>query len=59
MSKIAIGIHAGHNSSVALVKDGILDAAIQEERLTKVKNQGGLPELSLSELFTNNNAARL
>ena len=43
-----IGIHEGHNSSVARVLDGRLCFAIQEERLTRVKNQGGLPVQSLA-----------
>jgi carbamoyltransferase len=45
-----IGIHNGHNSSVALVRDGDLEWAVQEERLTRVKNQGGLPEKALRAL---------
>ena len=48
--KQIIGIHNGHNSSVALVRDGILEWAVQEERLTRVKNQGGLPEKALRAL---------
>lgn len=46
-----IGIHNGHNSSVALVRDGILDWAVQEERFTRIKNQGGLPEKALQALY--------
>ena len=38
-----IGIHDGHNASVAVVRDGRLELALQEERLTRVKNQGDLP----------------
>lgn len=45
-----IGIHAGHNASLARVVDGRLCFAIQEERLTRVKNQGGLPVESLGML---------
>jgi carbamoyltransferase len=48
--KQVIGIHNGHNSSVALVRDGILDWAVQEERFTRIKNQGGLPENALRVL---------
>lgn len=48
---VVIGIHSGHNSSVALIKNGNLDFAIQEERLTRIKNQGGLPACSLSNAF--------
>jgi len=45
-----IGIHEGHNSSIAKIVNGRLCFAVQEERLTRVKNQGGLPEKSLSLL---------
>ncbi len=38
-----IGIHDGHNASAAIVRDGRLEFALQEERLTRVKNQGDLP----------------
>ncbi|MFQ5788461.1 MAG: carbamoyltransferase N-terminal domain-containing protein, partial [Thermodesulfobacteriota bacterium] len=51
MNKSVIGIHAGHNSSVALVENGSLVSAIQEERLTRLKNQGGLPKRGLCEIL--------
>jgi len=38
-----MGIHDGHNASVALVRDGKIELALQEERLTRVKNQGDAP----------------
>ena len=38
-----LGIHDGHNASVALLRDGRLELALQEERLTRVKNQGDAP----------------
>jgi carbamoyltransferase len=41
------GIHLGHNAAAALVEDGKLLFAMQEERLSRVKNQGGLPILTL------------
>jgi carbamoyltransferase len=41
------GIHLGHNAAAALVEDGKLLFAMQEERLSRVKNQGGLPVLTL------------
>src|SRR5262245_10622275 len=41
------GIHLGHNAAAALVEDGRLVFAMQEERLSRVKNQGGLPVLTL------------
>jgi carbamoyltransferase len=44
------GIHLGHNAAAALVEDGKLLFAMQEERLSRVKNQGGLPVLTLDYL---------
>ncbi len=38
-----IGIHDGHNASAALVRNGRLELALQEERLSRVKNQGDAP----------------
>ncbi len=39
-----LGIHDGHNSSVCLVEEGRILYAVQEERFTYIKNQGGFPE---------------
>jgi carbamoyltransferase len=38
-----LGIHDGHNASAALIRDGCLVLALQEERLTRVRNQGDAP----------------
>ena len=38
-----LGIHDGHNASVCLLNDGIIELAEQEERFTYEKNQGGMP----------------
>ncbi|MGA3187355.1 MAG: carbamoyltransferase C-terminal domain-containing protein [Bryobacteraceae bacterium] len=38
-----LGIHDGHNASVAVVRDGRIELALQEERLTRIKNQGDAP----------------
>ena len=50
MTNGVIGIHNGHNSAAAFVENGCLVFALQEERLTRVKNQGGLPKWALGEL---------
>jgi carbamoyltransferase len=50
MCKRVVGVHNGHNSSAAVVQDGQLAFALQEERLTRVKNQGGLPKLTLQRI---------
>ena len=38
-----MGVHDGHNASVALLRDGVLEFALQEERLSRIKNQGDAP----------------
>jgi carbamoyltransferase len=38
-----IGIHDGHNATAALVRDGKVELILQEERFTRVKNQGDAP----------------
>ncbi len=40
---VFVGIHDGHNASVAVVRDGRVELALQEERLTRIKNQGDAP----------------
>src|SRR5262245_37877958 len=52
------GIHLGHNAAAALVQDGRLVFAMQEERFSRVKNQGGLPVLTLDYIsgLANSNA---
>ena len=41
-----LGIYDGHNASAAVFRDGRIHTAIQEERLTGVKNYFGPPEES-------------
>jgi carbamoyltransferase len=52
-----IGIHDGHNASVALVRHGRLEFALQEERITRVKNQGDLPANALTAALAQLNGA--
>lgn len=40
-----------HEAGTTIVKDGKIIAAINEERLTRVKNQDGFPEKSLKTVF--------
>ena len=49
-----LGIHDGHGASVALLEDGRLVSAIQEELLTRVKSQGGLPAFAIEEVLEQN-----
>jgi carbamoyltransferase len=46
-----IGIHDGHNSSVALFDDNSIVYALSEERLTRIKNKGGIPINALRRLL--------
>ena len=47
-----LGIHDGHNASVCLVEDGVINFAIQEERLVNEKNKSGFPSKSIERLFS-------
>lgn len=38
--RTVLGIHLGHHSSCAVVKDGKIAAALQQERMTRVKHDG-------------------
>ncbi len=42
-----LGINTGLNSSVVLMKDNKVVFGVQEERLSKIKNQPGFPSLAL------------
>ena len=44
---IILGINDGHQSSAALCIDGVLIAAIAEERFTRRKNEHGYPKNSI------------
>ncbi len=48
---IILGIHDGHNAGAALVKNGSVVAAMQEERLDNVKNSSGTPIKAIKEIF--------
>lgn len=42
-----LGIHDGHDASAALMKDGAIVAAVQEERFTGLKGDYGYPKKSI------------
>jgi carbamoyltransferase len=42
-----IGIHDGHTAAAALLRDGRVVAAVQEERFTRIKNWAGFPAQSV------------
>lgn len=50
-----IGIVDGHSASVALVEDGELVFALQEERPTREKNRGGFPSNAFELLLRRSN----
>lgn len=50
-SVIILGIHDGHNAGAALIKDGEVLAAINEERLNNIKNYSGVPALAMKKVF--------
>src|SRR3974390_3297609 len=49
ISESVLGVHDGHNAAVALVRDGRVEIALQEERLTRIKNQGDIPSGAIRE----------
>lgn len=38
-----LGVHDGHNASAVLLVDGVVTSAVQEERLSRIKNHTGFP----------------
>jgi carbamoyltransferase len=50
--KTILGLHDGHNAAAALLERGRVVAAVQEERLTRTKNQGGIPRCAISDLLS-------
>ncbi len=49
-----IGIHDGHNASVALYRKGELSYALQEERISREKNASGFPVKAFYKLLEDN-----
>lgn len=48
-----LGINTGLGASICLLKDGKVEFAIEDERITKKKNFGGFPSASLNYLKKN------
>ncbi len=46
-----LGIHIGHESSAALIKNGNIIGAIQEERFDRIKNSSNFPTNSINFLL--------
>ena len=52
-----LGLCTMGNSSAALLKDGKVIAAVEEERLSRVKNDSSFPHLAISEVLSIANIA--
>ena len=44
----SLSIHYGHDSNVSLLKNGKIILAISEERISRIKNDGNWPKLSIN-----------
>ena len=47
MKKVYLGINVSHGASASLMENGVIVAAVQEERFNKVKNFIGYPKKSI------------
>lgn len=57
---LILGIHSGHESSAVVFRDGRLVSAVSEERLTRIKNDGGrFPDRTIDYVLKMAGAARL
>lgn len=52
-----IALHDTHNAAVGYMEDGVVKYAIQEERITRMKNAGGRPINSLTDTLEHNKIA--
>ena len=48
---IVLGIHNGHDSGAAIVQNGKVLAAINEQRIRNIKHYAGVPSKSISEVI--------
>lgn len=46
-----LGINFGHDASVVLIQDGVLKFAIEEEKISRVKQDFGWPRQAIDRLF--------
>ena len=53
MSKFFLGLHYGHNATVAVSKNGEIIFCQSEERLNRIKNSTGFPTLTLNYIYEN------
>jgi len=50
--KTILGIHDGYNATASILDEGRVVAAVQEERLTRIKNQGDLPRQAIRDVIS-------
>lgn len=48
---IVLGIHEGHDAGAAIIKDGKILSAVNEERLVREKLYTGIPKLSIEKVI--------
>jgi carbamoyltransferase len=48
---LVLGINDGHDAGAALVKNGQVIAAVQEERVNNIKHFAGIPKKAICEVF--------
>ncbi|MDC0028934.1 hypothetical protein OAJ32_00325 [bacterium] len=48
---IILGVNFGHNSSICIIKDGAILAAIEEEKVSRIKNDFFWPKSAINRLF--------
>lgn len=53
MNEYIIGIHFGHNATVAVAKKGKIIFCQSEERLNRIKNSTGFPKRTLEYVYKN------
>lgn len=52
MARNILGIHLGHDASAAVIRDGQVVAAVEEERLTRIKGFAGFPYGAIREALS-------
>ena len=52
---VVLGLNTGHNASAALLKDGEIVSAVQEERIVRLKNYRGFPSNSVNFVLSDSN----
>ena len=48
---IVLGITDGHNAGACLLKNGKIEYAISEERISRIKNEAGYPKLAIEKIL--------